>query len=117
VSHKKRKHKLPKTPPLLETPMDAVTHEANTPIQRRFWKDWSPMERMTLVLAIFAVVYSIAACWLPSVSRGRLDGSALLSSIFEVGKLIVGPQNNHSATFFLEFSNIAITEFGAPFEA
>jgi hypothetical protein len=40
--------------------MDTVRHEANAQnTKKRFWKDWPPMEQMTFILAIFAMVYSV----------------------------------------------------------
>ena len=55
--------------------MDTVGHEAKTQnTKQRFWRDWPPMEKMTLVLAVFAVIYSLVTLGLYSIASRQLDG-------------------------------------------
>ena len=55
--------------------MDTVRQETNTQnTKKRFWTDYVPIERMTLVMTIFAVVYSAITGGLYCIAIRQLDG-------------------------------------------
>ena len=67
MSRKKRKHKPHKIPAGPETLMSTPGNQANT--NHKFWSDWAPIEKMTLINVIFVAIYSIltaALCWIAS---------------------------------------------------
>ena len=50
--------------------MNAEGHETEAQKStKRFWRDWQPIEKMTFVMAVFAVIYSLITLGLYCVSR------------------------------------------------
>jgi hypothetical protein len=55
--------------------MDTVRQEAKAQsTKKRFWKDYEPIEKMTLVMAVFAVIYSIITFGLYLIANRQLEG-------------------------------------------
>jgi hypothetical protein len=55
--------------------MDTQGNHANTQqANKRFWRDYVPIEKMTFVMAIFSFLYSMVTIGLFIISYGELDG-------------------------------------------
>lgn len=56
MSKRKLQHQ-PNKPRILHEHSYAPTNKSN----KRFWRDWEPMEKFTFVIALFTIVYSVVA--------------------------------------------------------
>lgn len=73
MSNDKRKNHPKKTPPS-DSPVSKIGHQqenTNKP-QKRFWRDWEPMEKFTLIIAVFTILYSIVTYGLYGVTKDTL---------------------------------------------
>ena len=74
MTDEKSKHNPPKTTCPCDPLINAIRHEdknAKIP-QKRFWRDWEPIEKFTFFIAIFTFIYSIVSIFLYCVSRENM---------------------------------------------
>lgn len=94
MSNDKTKHNPPKTACPCDPLINAIRHEdknAKIP-QKRFWRDWEPIEKFTFCIAIFTFIYSMISIGIYFVSRDTMIVSQRAWVVYD--KLIGTPSSN-----------------------
>lgn len=74
MGNDKSKHHPPKTTCPCDPLINAIRHEdknAKIP-QKRFWRDWEPIEKFTLIIAIFTIIYSLITYCIYDISKKNM---------------------------------------------